>query len=225
MLAMILAAGQGERMGRLTQETPKPLLKVNGKPLIVYQIESLAMAGVKKIIINTGRLGELIQETIGSGKNYDVEISYSNEGSLPLETAGGVMKALPLLGEKSFILTNADIFTDFDYNLLPKNLGPSDAHIVLVSNPKHNQEGDFVLTDGQIFESGPEALTYSGIGLFHPRFFKKYMPKKKRYPLAPLLRKSIEKKTLSGQKFTGLWFDIGTPERLDKINKQYTRNK
>ena len=221
MIAMILAAGRGERMGQLTRNTPKPLLKIKGKPLIVYQIESLVIAGVEKIIINTGRLGDQICETLGSGENYNVDIQYSDEGTSPLETAGGVVKALPMLGKKSFILTNADIFTNFDYCSLPKNLGSYDAHIVLVNNPKHNLDGDFVLKNGQVLDSGSNMLTYSGIGLFHPRFFKKYMPEKEHFPLAPLLHKSIEDQTLSGQNFLGYWSDIGTPERLDEINEQY----
>ena len=171
MYAMILAAGLGERMRDLTHDKPKALLEVSGKPLIVYQIESLVLAGVKKIIINTGRFGEQIHDTLGAGENLNVNIIYSDEGDSPLETAGGVVKALPLLSEDAFILTNADIFTDFDYKKLLNSLDSDDAHLVLVNNPKHNKQGDFVLKNGRVMKNGSKTLTYSGIGFYHPRFF------------------------------------------------------
>ena len=215
---MILAAGHGKRMGKLTYDKPKSLLEVLGKPLITYQIESLVLAGIKKIVINTGKFGEQIHDNLGDGKNYNVKIVYSDEGDSPLETAGGVKRALPLLEEKTFILTNADIFTNFDYRSLHCKLDHDDACLVLVNNPEHNKHGDFALKNNRILVTGPHKLTYSGIGCYHPRFFKKYMPKQKHSPLAPLLHQSAKDKTLAGQYFDGYWKDIGTPERLQEIN-------
>jgi MurNAc alpha-1-phosphate uridylyltransferase len=222
---MILAAGRGERMRDLTENQPKPLIEIAGKPLIVYQIESLVLAGVEKIIINTGRFGEQIRDNLGSGENYSVKINYSDEGNLPLETAGGVVKALPLLGDSAFILTNADIFTDFDYRTLPSQLDSADAHLVLVNNPEHNLLGDFVLENGRVLETGRQKLTYSGIGYHHPKFFKKYISNKNCFPLAPLLYKSAKDKNLSGQHYIGYWNDVGTPERLEEIKDTYSISK
>ena len=218
MHAMILAAGHGERMLNLTNDKPKSLLEISGKPLIIYQIEALVLAGVKKIVINTGKFGDQIHDNLGDGKNYHVKIIYSDEGDSPLETAGGVARALPLLGEQTFILTNADIFTNFDYRMLFSTYDNYDAYIVLVDNPEHNKQGDFVLDKGRILITGPHKLTYSGIGCYHPRFFRKYMPRKNHYPLAPLLKQSAKDNTLGGQYFDGYWKDIGTPERLQEIN-------
>lgn len=212
---MILAAGRGERMRPLTDIVPKPLLEIAGKALIVYQIEALEAAGVRDIVINTGYLAEQIQYELGTGTSFGVDILYSHEGDNILETAGGIIQALPLLGEDPFIVTNADIFTDFDYRSLPEQLD-SDAHLVLVDNPPHNPEGDFAFEKGRISGEGKEKLTYSGIGLFHPHFFKNCNPG--RFPLAPLLHQSAQVERLSGQYFTGLWNDIGTPSRLKEIN-------
>lgn len=219
MIAMILAAGRGERMRPLTDTVPKPLLEVAGKPLIVHQIEALGLAGIEMIVINTGRLGDQIQYHLGTGESFGVSILYSEEGDEPLETAGGIVKALPLLGNEPFIVTNADIYTDFDYLTLPE-LVDSNAHLVLVDNPPHNPEGDFALEDGQLQNEGPQRLTYSGIGLYSPRLFKNCALGK--LPLAPLLRQSAQENRLSGQSFTGFWRDIGTPERLNEVNKNRT---
>ena len=215
MHAMILAAGHGERMLNLTHDKPKSLLEISGKPLIVYQIEALVLAGVKKIVINTGKFGNQIHDNLGDGKNFHVKIIYSDEGDSPLETAGGVARALPLLEEQTFILTNADIFTNFDYRMLFSTHDNCDAHIVLVDNPEHNK--------GRILITGPHKLTYSGIGCYHPRFFRKYMPRKNHYPLAPLLKQSAKDNNLGGQYFDGYWNDVGTPERLQEINNQHNR--
>ena len=223
MHAMILAAGHGERMLNLTHNKPKSLLEISGKPLIVYQIEALVLAGVKKIVINTGKFGDQIHDNLGDGKNFHVKIIYSDEGDSPLETAGGVARALPLLGEQTFILTNADIFTNFDYRMLFPKFDNYDAHLVLVDNPEHNQQGDFVLDKGRILITGSHKLTYSGIGCYRPRFFRKYMPKQNHFPLAPLLKQSAKDNTLSGQYFNGYWSDVGTPERLQEVNKQHNR--
>lgn len=216
MIAMILAAGRGERMRPLTDSVPKPLLEVAGKPLIVHQIEALALAGIETIVINTGRLGDQIQYHLGTGNSFGVSILYSEEGDEPLETAGGIFKALPMLGTSPFIVTNADIFTDFDYRSLPQQFD-SDAHLVLVNNPEHNPEGDFALEGGRVLGEGLQKLTYSGIGLYQPRFFKNCHSG--RFPLAPLLHQSAKDNCLTGQHFLGFWSDIGTPERLQEVNK------
>jgi N-acetyl-alpha-D-muramate 1-phosphate uridylyltransferase len=218
MFAMILAAGRGERMRPLTDKVPKPLLEIAGKALIVYQIEALELAGVKNIVINTGHLGDQVQYHLGTGEAFGVKIAYSDEGKDILETAGGIIQALPLLGDDPFIVTNADIYTDFDYQLLPEQLD-SDAHLVLVNNPPHNPQGDFVLKKGRILEEGIEKLTYSGIGLYHPKFFKKCNPG--RSPLAPLLHQSAQANDLTGQHYKGMWSDVGTPSRLEEINSSF----
>ena len=215
MIAMILAAGRGERMRPLTDTLPKPLLKVAGKSLIIHQIEALCLANIEMIVINTGHLGDQIQHQLGTGEKFGVVIRYSKEGDEPLETAGGIIKALPLLGSKPFIVANSDIYSDFDYQSLPKQLD-SDAHLVLVDNPPHNLKGDFALENGQLQNEGAQKLTYSGIGLYSPDFFKGCAYGK--FPLSPLLRQSAKNNRLSGQYFSGLWNDIGTPERLKSIN-------
>lgn len=212
---MILAAGRGERMRPLTDVLPKPLLEVAGKALIVYQIEALEAAGINEIVINTGHLGEQIQYELGTGSSYGVDIFYSDEGENILETAGGIIQALPLLGDDPFIVTNADIFTDFDYQILTEE-PDFDAHLILVNNPAHNLKGDFALENGRIIEQGSQKLTYSGISIFHPHFFEKCNPG--RAPLAPLLHQAAQEKRLSGQHFTGTWSDIGTPSRLKELN-------
>lgn len=212
---MILAAGRGERMRPLTDKVPKPLLEVAGKALIVYQIEALEAAGIKNIVINTGHLGDQIQYELGMGESFGVQIQYSDEGDDILETAGGIIKALPLLGDEPFIVANADIFTDFDYSSLPEQLN-SDAHLILVDNPSHNLSGDFAYKEGRIIGQSDQNLTYSGIAVFQPRFFKNCKPG--RSPLAPLLHQSAQSNRLSGQHFKGMWSDIGTPDRLKEIN-------
>ena len=223
MHAMILAAGHGERMLNLTNDKPKSLLEISGKPLIIYQIEALVLAGVKKIVINTGKFGDQIHDNLGDGKNFHVKIIYSDEGDSPLETAGGVARALQLLGEQTFIISNDYIISNFYYRMLFSTHDNCDAHIVLVDNPEHNKQGDFVLDKGRILITGPHKLTYSGIGCYHPRFFRKYMPRKNHYPLAPLLKQSAKDNTLGGQYFDGYWNDVGTPERLQEINNQHNR--
>jgi N-acetyl-alpha-D-muramate 1-phosphate uridylyltransferase len=222
MFAMILAAGRGERMRPLTDEIPKPLLEIAGKALIVYQIEALKSAGVKSIVINVGHMGDQIQYHLGTGVSFGVQIHYSDEADDILETAGGIIKALPLLGDKPFIVTNADIYTDFDYRTLPEQLH-SDAHLVLVDNPPHHPQGDFVFEKGRVLQQGSKKLTYGGIGLFHPRFFKNCNPG--RSALAPLLHKSVEANNLTAQHFKGLWSDVGTPERLKEINNSIANSK
>lgn len=212
MRAMILAAGRGERLRPLTDAVPKPLLKVGGKPLLQYHVEKLAAAGITEIIINTSYLGDQIQERFGNGEAWGVTISYSHEGNTPLETGGGIRRALPLLGEDAFLVVNGDIWTEYDFTGLPAVLAGL-AHLVLTANPPHHPEGDFVLSeDGRLVEANGEQLTYSGIGLFSPDLFRDEPATA--FPLAPLLRRAVRRGMVSGEFFTGVWLDIGTPGRL-----------
>ena len=211
MRAMILAAGKGKRMQPLTESMPKPMLTAAGKPLLQYHIESLVGAGIREIIINTGRLGEVIESRFGSGAEYGAEIRYSKEGEEPLETGGGIKHALPLLGEEPFIVVNGDIWTDFNFRrLLQENIRP--VHLVLVPNPPHHPQGDFVLTGHRLSLQGRSRLTFSGIGLYSPDFFSEH--KETVFPLLPLLLQAIRDGKVSGELFIGGWLDVGTPERL-----------
>ncbi|MDX1518942.1 MAG: nucleotidyltransferase family protein [Gammaproteobacteria bacterium] len=214
MRAMILAAGRGERMRPLTDHTPKPLLEVAGKPLIVHHLERLQRAGITEVLVNHGRLGEQIEQRLGDGREYGVRIRYSPEGEEPLETGGGIFKALPWLGKQTFLAINADIWTDFDCNTLPREI-ETQAHLVLVNNPAHNPEGDFTLDGDRVCNTGADTLTFSGIGLYRPELFHGSDPG--RFPLAPLLRQAAEQGQVSGQVHKGVWQDIGTPERLEAL--------
>ncbi len=217
MRAMILAAGHGERMRPLTDHTPKPLLEVNGKPLIVYHLERLAACGITDIVINHGRLGQLIENRLGDGSLFGVNIQYSAEGEAPLETGGGIYQALPLLGREAFIALNADIWTDYDFNSLPRAIDGL-GHLVLVPNPKHNQNGDFALENSSVRNTGTNQFTFSGIGLYRPELFASASAG--RYSLTPLLRVAADQQQLSGVVYEGVWSDIGTPERLSEIQSQ-----
>jgi N-acetyl-alpha-D-muramate 1-phosphate uridylyltransferase len=216
MKAMILAAGRGERMRPLTDHKPKPLLLVAGKPIIEHTIRQLVAAGFTDIVINHAHLGEQIEATLGNGQALGATIHYSPEGEQGLETAGGLINALPLLGDDIFLVVNGDIATDFDFAEL-KNIPVDLAHLVLVPNPEHHPEGDFGIDDtGLVNEQASEPLTFSGIGLYNPKLFHN-LPIGSR-KLGPLLRLAIAKRQVSGQKFSGFWIDIGTPERLQKLN-------
>ena len=214
MRAMVLAAGRGERMRPLTDTTPKPLLEVNGRPLIAWHLERLQAAGIREVVINHGRLGHLIEQAIRDGKSYGLAIRYSAEGDDPLETGGGMHKALDLLGGQPFIGINADIWTDYDCTRLPAGIR-SLAHLVLVGNPPHNPDGDFALLDGCIHNTGAVCHTFSGIGVYHPDLFAGHGPG--RYSLTPLLRAAADQGRLSGELYNGIWQDVGTPERLAGI--------
>jgi len=211
MRAMILAAGRGERLRPLTDSLPKALVEVGGKPLIVHAIERLRAAGIRELVVNLAWLGGLIRERLGDGGAYDVAITYSDEGDTALETAGGIVKALPLLGEDPFWVVNADVLCDYPF---PAVTLPGDdlAHLVLVDNPDHKDTGDFVLEGNRVREDGETSLTYAGIGLYHPGFFAGEAAERK--PLLPLLQKWIAADRLSGEHYKGEWHDIGTPERL-----------
>lgn len=214
MKALILAAGRGERMRPLTESIPKPLLRVGGQCLIEYHLQALVRAGVREIVINHSWLGQQIVDYLGNGQRYAVRIEYSAEGDPPLETAGGIIQALPLLGEAPFILVNGDIWTDYDFSHLPQAL-PGKAHLVLVDNPEHHRKGDFALAS-HILKNNGDKLTYSGIGVYSPALFAG-LPAGVR-PLAPLLRAAIDRGEISGERYRGQWWDIGTPERLQQLD-------
>ncbi|MGZ8241246.1 MAG: N-acetylmuramate alpha-1-phosphate uridylyltransferase MurU [Methylobacter sp.] len=223
MKAMILAAGRGERMRPLTDHLPKPLLSVAGKPLIEHTIEQLVSAGFNDIVINHARLGKQIEEKLGDGHRFDASISYSPEGEQALETAGGIINALPLLGNDVFLVVNGDIATDFPFTLL-KNVSVDLAHLVLVNNPMHHVQGDFGLDSaGIVMDNGIDKFTFSGIGLYRPELFRRIPSGKSK--LGPLLRQVIPERRVSGQKFNGFWMDIGTPERLQELDFYYTQRE
>ena len=215
MKAMILAAGRGERLRPHTDITPKPLIQVGNYRLIEYHLLNLGKAGITDVVINISWLGDQIRETLGDGSNYALRIVYSDEGEEALETAGGIINALPLLGSDPFIVINGDIWCDFDLASLSSRHTDHEAHLVLVKNPEHNTAGDFALENGLIKNDGNDMLTYSGIGLFAPEFFAETTPGKK--ALAPILRKKSESNKVSGEVYNGQWVDIGTIERLAQL--------
>ena len=213
---MILAAGRGERMRPLTDTLPKPLLVVGDKPLIVWHIEKLVDSGFKKIVINIAHLGQKIIDTLGDGSQFGVKIFYSDERSTgALESAGGIKKALALLGDDVFLVVNGDVFCDytFDSNF---DLKSKLAHLILVKNPEHNPKGDFGLNDTLVLNKADEKQTFSGIGYYNPKLFNNVQSEKS--ALAPLLRQEIDKRNISGELYSGDWHDIGTPQRLNNIN-------
>lgn len=219
--AMILAAGRGERMRPLTDQVPKPLLKVAGESLIEHHIRALAKAGIHDLVINHAYRGEQIEHYLGNGEKYDVEIRYSAEGhGKALETGGGIFNALPLLGNSPFLVVNADIWTDYDFSRLQFN--EAAAHLVLVKNPGHNPQGDFVLQDGRVLPEGSTRLTYSGIGVYQAELFTGCRPGA--FPLAPILREAIRRGRVSGEYFQGRWVDIGTPQRLRQVEQMLSIN-
>lgn len=226
MKAMILAAGLGTRMRPLTDHTPKPLLEVGGKPLIVWHIENLARAGFGDIVINTAWLGEKLQAALGDGRQFGVRLQWSPEAE-PLETAGGLIQALPLLGSEPFLVVNGDIWLRYDFAMLRTTFAHTEkrAHLVLVNNPVHNTAGDFSL-QGRVFagveclvrNTGEPRFTFAGLSVLHPQLFTGLAPGKR--ALAPLLRAAIEAGQVSGEYFAGPWVDVGTPERLAELDAQ-----
>ena len=215
MKAMILAAGKGERMRPLTLTTPKPLVRVGGVPLIEYHLKALAMAGFTEVVINHAWLGQQIEDHLGDGSRFGLTIQYSPEGE-PLETGGGIFRALPLLGDQAFVVVNGDIWTDYDFSRLsqpPAGL----AHLVLADNPDHHPNGDFTLVEGQVQDAQPGAqtLTYSGIAVLHPQLFAGCTDGA--FKLAPLLREAMAQGRVSGERLAGRWVDVGTHERLAQV--------
>ena len=215
MKAMILAAGRGERLRPHTDITPKPLIQVGTHRLIEYHLLNLAGAGITDVVINISWLAGQIRETLGDGSRYSLDIAYSDEGEEALETAGGIINALPLLDNGPFIVINGDIWCDYDLALLANMKLEHEAELVLVNNPEHNPAGDFALENGLIRNTGGKMLTYSGIGLYTPEFFAGTQPGKK--ALGPILRNKSELGKLGGQVYTGRWVDIGTIERLAQL--------
>jgi MurNAc alpha-1-phosphate uridylyltransferase len=227
MRAMILAAGRGERMRPLTDHTPKPLLKVGGKALIVWHLERLAEAGFKDIVINHAHLGGQIEQALGNGQQWGVSIEYSPE-KVALETAGGIANALVLLGDEAFMVVNGDIYTDLDFaecntqamTMLKENRL---AHLVLVDNPKQHAAGDFALDGQLVCNDGAQKLTFSGVGIYQPSLFT-HIVKGQPAKLAPILREAMLKQQVSGEHFKGEWHDIGTPERLMALDAQLLKS-
>ena len=220
MRAMILAAGLGKRMHPLTANKPKPLLKVGDKTLIEYQIERLVQGGITGVVINHFYLGTMIEEALGDGSQFDIEILYSKE-PIRLETAGGIIKSLPKLKDDSFIVVNADIWTDFDFSRLqPLDGKDRIAHLVLVENAEHNPHGDFYIDESRKVHEDHEArdkrLTFSGISVMHKMLFEGF-PIQPRSTI-PLLQEAMANDLVSGEVHDGLWFDVGTPERLHEVN-------
>lgn len=214
---MILAAGRGERMRPLTDERPKPLLVAGGRPLIDRHLEGLAQAGFGDIVINLAWLGDAIRAHVGDGSAWGLRVRYSDEGERGLETAGGIVRALPLLGDAPFLVINGDVFTDYPFaRLAPPER--ADAHLVLVDNPPQHADGDFALAHGRVRESGGEHLTFAGIGVYRPELFAGQPDGAA--PLGPLLRTAIERDAVSGEHYRGDWRDIGTPERLAALDTE-----
>lgn len=217
MKVMILAAGRGDRMRPLTDHTPKPLLAIGGKPIILRTIEALVAAGYRDLVVNIAHLGEQIAAALGNGAQFGAHIVYSREEEA-LETAGGIVNALPLLGEEAFLLVNGDIASDFPFATLQQQSCDL-AHLVLVSNPEHHPSGDFGLRGGLVKDGLQPAYTYSGIGIYRPELFSVCRPGKA--PLAPLLRAAMRENRVSGEFYPGFWTDIGTPQRLREIDHYY----
>lgn len=218
MKAMILAAGKGERLRPLTLHTPKPLVRAAGVPLIEYHVRALAAAGFRELVINHAWLGAQIEDYLGDGERFGVSIAYSAEGE-PLETGGGIFRALPLLGDEPFLVVNGDIWTDYPFAGLCRPLAGL-AHLVLVDNPAHHPEGDFrLLEDGRITDAaaGLDRLTYSGIAVLAPALFAGCRPGA--FKLAPLLRQAMADGRVGGERFAGRWVDVGTHERLAEVER------
>ncbi|MBT2118733.1 nucleotidyltransferase family protein [Dyella sp. LX-66] len=214
--ALIFAAGLGERMRPLTDRTPKPLLMAGGKPLIAWHLEKLAAVGVHYVVINTSHLADQFPEALGDGSRWGLRIRYAYEGPTPLETGGGMLNALPLLGPEPFIAVSADIYCDYDYAKLP--LEPAGlAHLVMVPNPDWHAAGDFVLHDGQLQEQGAgERLTFGNIGVYRPQFVHGHAPG--RFKLLPLYQQAMRDHQLSGERYDGFWRNLGTPAQLAELD-------
>jgi len=208
---MVLAAGRGERLRPITDTLPKPLVEIAGKPLIVYHLQALARAGITAVVINLSWLGSQIRAALGDGSRYGVRIAYSDEGPVPLETGGGIHRALPLLGPRPFLVVNADVWTDMDFGLLTLEEG-ADARLMLAPNPPHHARGDFGLEGDFVVERAADRFTYTGIGVYRPELFAGCAPGK--FPLLPLLQRALAARRLRGEVYGGEWLDIGSPDRL-----------
>lgn len=223
MKALILAAGRGVRLRPLTDQVPKPLLVLGGESLLVRQIRALADAGIRDLVINLSYRGEDIREVIGTGERYGVRIRYSDEGSVPLETAGGIRRALEWLHPGPFWVVNADLVTDFPYASHALKADEA-ARIVLVPNPPHHPAGDFALEAGRVKNQGTPRYTFAGIGLYSVPLFEA-LPAHVPIPLAPWLRQWAEAGILGGIQYSGLWQDVGTPEAWRQASARLARSQ
>ena len=234
MKALIFAAGLGERMRPLTDTTPKPLLHAGGKPLIAWHLEKLAAHGIRDVVVNTSWLAEQFPRTLGDGSAWGLRIAYAHEGPRPLETGGGMLNALPLLGEDApFLLVNGDVWTDYDFARLPAEPAGL-AHLLLVDPPAFAPRGDFHLSpDGRVASDGEPRLTYAGIGVYRPGILRGWREHTTvasaaeippRFPLAPILRAHMPSGAISGEHHRGQWTDVGTPQRLAQLDAQLHAN-
>lgn len=230
MRALVFAAGKGERMRPLTETTPKPLLQAGGKPLIAWHLEKLAAVGVEEVVINTSWLAHCFEPALGDGSRWGLRLHYSHEGPEPLETGGGMLQALALLGDAPFLAVNADVWTDYDFARLPATPEGS-AHLVMVDNPDQHPRGDFALdSHGRLHGEGAKKLTYSGIGLYSPAILHDWRSvigaaagadeTPPRFKLAPLLSAAMAHGRISGEHHQGAWTDVGTPERLARLDAE-----
>lgn len=215
--ALIFAAGRGERMRPLTERTPKPLLEAGGKRLVEWHLEALARAGIRDVVLNLSHLAAQFPLALGDGTRWNLRIRYSEEGPEPLETGGGMLRALPLLGPAPFIAVNGDIWTDFDFATLPAE-PEGIAHLVLVDNPPQHPGGDFVLRDGKVHDEAAPRLTFAGIGVYRPELLADAAPG--RFSLVPHLRVAMRGGAVSGVHFSGDWTDVGTLERLAALDRR-----
>jgi N-acetyl-alpha-D-muramate 1-phosphate uridylyltransferase len=209
---MVLAAGRGERLRPITDTVPKALVAIAGKPLIVYHLEALERAGVREVVINLSWLAEKIRAALGDGERYGVRITYSEEGPVPLETGGGIHRALPLLGPGPFLVVNSDVWTDVDFGRLLTLEEGADARLLLAPNPPQHPRGDFGLEGDYVVERDADRFTYTGLGVYRPELFAGCTPGK--FPLLPLLKRAIAARRLRGEVYPGEWLDIGSPDRL-----------
>ena len=217
MKVMILAAGQGQRMLPLTENLPKPLLAVGGKTLLDHRIEALRCAGFTEFVLNLHYLGDQIRAHLGDGSQLGIEIQYSDEDEL-LETAGGIHKALPLLGDQPFAVVSADTFTDYDFQMLRNMRLDRRAHLVMVDNPEHHPEGDYAIDEEGLLSLAGTKLTYAGMGLFSPEFFSSLQPGRRM--LRELFDRSVNLSEISAEYYSGFWRDVGTPERLYALRER-----
>jgi MurNAc alpha-1-phosphate uridylyltransferase len=229
MKALVFAAGRGERMRPLTDATPKPLLRAGGRTLIEWHLEKLGACGVREVVINTSWLAEQFPVALGDGARWGLQIVYSFEGATPLETGGGMLAALPLLGDAPFLLVNGDVWTDYDFARLPAQPAGL-AHLVMVDPAPHVPQGDFALdAAGRLHPDGASRSTYAGIGVYRPELFREWrrvigsrdgaQSRPPRFPLAPLLRAAMAGSAVGGEHHPGRWTDVGTPERLETLRR------
>ena len=214
MIAMLLAAGRGERLRPLTDTTPKALVEVHWQSLLERHLLALQAAGFETVVINLGWLGEKIVDRVGSGSAYGLNVVYSPEGDNVLETGGGIVRALPMLGQRPFLVVNADIYTDMP--MPPTELEPGmSGKLILVATPEYREQGDFDLIDGRVRNVATASLTFSGVAIYRPEFFVGCSPG--RFSIVPMLRRAADANQLAGEFYAGRWADAGTPERIAAI--------